>query len=274
MRFAVFILLLSSFLIANEVNTTLNQGTEQDKVEKKKLETKNYIADLNKELEKLRNLHIDLKLNIENNLRFQESLQKTTAELLENIISEDKASPLLKVQLSQPTNLYIFALPLVTIFIVLGSTFLSLRTIKIKSKESLDALDRSNENLLRISNNNIQAERLKSQESIISNSRQKWINTLRDELASLMSHLKQFSLSSQKRKDEIFSEVWGELFKVELLLNPKEEVHNKLIREINIAFKLSTKSEHIAEFRKHSAIVLLTSKELLKYEWERVKSFE
>jgi len=270
---SALIVLISSFVSANDASEIINNITPEKQVEKVQLDTEHDAADVNQGLDNLNELYIALRSNIEKDLELQESLNKSTTELLENALANKNEDHSLTIRLLQQPNLYVFALPIVTIFIVVGGTYLSLRTIKIKSQESLEALEGSNVNQLTISTNNIEAERLKSREAIVSDSRQKWINSLRDELSSLISHLKQYSTSSPERKNEIFSKIWTELFRIELLLNPKEDLHNKLLEEINTAFALCTDQEKNEEFAAHSYNVLSTSKELLKLEWERVKNF-
>jgi hypothetical protein len=270
---SALIVLISSFVSANDTSEIINNITPEKQVEKVQLDTEHDAADVSQGLDRLNELYITLKSNIEKDLELQKSLNKSTTELLDNALANENDDHSLTIRLLQQPNLYIFALPIVTIFIVLGGTYLSLRTIKIKSQESLKALEGSNVNQLTISTNNIEAERLKSREAIVSDSRQKWINSLRDELSSLISHLKQYSNSSPERKNEIFSKIWTELFRIELLLNPKEDLHNKLLKEINTAFSLCTVQEKNEEFAAHSHKVLSTSKELLKLEWERVKNF-
>ena len=242
--------------------------------EKNIVKIEQQVNDLRKELIGLKTLQSQLSTNLENNLTFQQELQQSTAKLIElTKINQTELEPL-KIKLLQPSNLYIYALPLVTIFIVLGSTYVSLRTIKIKSQESLDALDNSNKNQFIISKNANESERLKSKEAIISDSRQRWINTLRDDLSSLMSHLTQYSASSKDRKAEIFSNIWTDVYKVQLLLNPNEDMHKELEKEINTAFGLCTDSSTKVEFMAQRDAVLNLSKKILKHEWQRVKNFE
>ena len=296
MKFAIPIILLfvCSGIFAEEAKdiSSIKIQTQELESQKQKIEVK--ILSLNKEFEELIKIQSKLNTSIKDNLKYQQKIQSTTREFLNATQANQEQSSSLKVHLLQPTNLYIFALPLVTIVIVIGGTLLSLRTIKIKSQESLDALDTSNENQLNISklnnenqlkiselNNENQlkisnltndSESLKSRESIISTSRQKWVNSLRDEIASLVSHQVQYSVS--KRQPEIFSKIWEEMFTIELLLNPKEKLHNELLQELNVGFTLCTKIENQDKHREQRSVILAISKEILKAEWKRVKSFD
>lgn len=243
-------------------------------LDKERVEIREQFVALNKKLEELKKIQSEIELSITKNLAFQQEIQAKTEGLLKATNAVQHELPSLKVHLLQPTNLYIFALPIVTIFIVVGGTFLSLRTIKIKSDESLKALDESNKNQARISDNNIASEHQKSKDSIISNSRQKWINTLRDEISSLVSHQTQYSASTDARKSEIFSKTWNELFKIELLLNPNETLHNELLKELNNGFSICTEASKQDEYRGKRAEIMLLAKRILKEEWKRVKAFE
>jgi hypothetical protein len=272
-------------LFAQEPPVDNNDILNISKLKEDTVKLEKHITGLSVELEKLKSMQLELNSSIEKNLIFQQNLQKSTTKLLEQTITEKNQLPSLKVNLLQPTNLYIFALPLVTIFIVVGSTILSLRTIKIKAQESLDALEASNRNQLEISkiNNdnqlaisirNNESERLRSQEAIISNSRQKWINTLRDDLALLTSNLTVFMSSTLEQRTVVFQSIWNEYYKVQLLLNPKEDLHNELIKELDAIIKLCSSGYNINEFMKLREAILDKSKEILKFEWDRVKTFD
>lgn len=265
-----FLLCFNAYAEESSVYSTTESYVEL--LKKDKLEIDKKIETLNKNLVSLNALQLKLISNIESGINFQQEIQSATTKLLNIQEKQDHLNPL-EIRLLQPTNLYIFVLPLVTIFIVLGSTFLSLRTIKIKSQEALYALRDSNENQLYISNENNKSERLKSQEAIISNNRQDWIDSLRNELSSLLSHLTQYTIASDERQDQIFSKIWKEVYKIELLLNPNEDNHKKLINEVRKAFSLCGKPDEEKEFKTQTELVLKLSKKVLKIEWQRVKSF-
>jgi predicted PurR-regulated permease PerM len=271
---SIFFLFVVFTVSAEEPQVSSVSDSQVEQLNEEKINVEKQILALNEQLEKSEKLQSELNFNIEKNLKLQQEIQKNTENLLITTRTEQEELPALKVHLLQATNLYIFALPIVTIFIVLGGTFLSLRTIKIKSKESLDALENSNQNQLHISENNNASERIKTHESIISDSRQKWINTLRDEISSLVSHQTQYSVSDDKRKLQIFTKTWNELFKIELLLNPKEELHNELIKKLNIGFALCIAEENQNKYKETRVVIMELSKKILKQEWERVKAFE
>jgi len=238
-----------------------------------KLIIEKQIIGLNKQLKKSGELQLELNSNIEKNLKLQQEIQKTTNKLLGMTSDEQEKLPYLKVHLLQATNLSIFAFPIATLIIVLGGIFLSLRTLKITSKESLSALDRSNKNQFKINEINNQSERSKLQKSIISSNRQKWINTLRDELSSLVSHLAQYAKSSPELQIEMNQKVGGELNKIELLLNPEESLHKELIEELRSAFLMCSKEGEFKDQEQRN-VILTIAKKILKQEWIRVKSFE
>jgi hypothetical protein len=260
------------------LSTSIYAG-ESDEVSSNKLANPNNshigkISEGEKELKDLQVLELQLSSNMEKTNDFKDDLQEVTMKLLELTKKYQEGEEPLKIRLLQPTNLYIFVLPLVTIFIVIGSAFISLRTIKIKSQESLDALENSNNNQTLIGKNNNEFERLKSQEIIVSNSRQQWINALRDELSSLISHLTEYRFVNSDRQFQIFSKVWAELYKIELLLNPTEDLHEKMIKELREIVWLCHGNDQTSNFMEKREVVLSLSKEILKQEWRRVKSFD
>lgn len=215
--------------------------------------------------------------NIQRSYKLQKEIQTTSLRLISILENKDKEIRPIGIELIQPTNWYIFALPLVTIVIVIGGTFLSLRTISIKSKESITALDISNKNQFDINESNIKAEKKRSHEAIISNNRQKWINTLRDDISLLLSTLSRLAMVMENpegqadKQTKLTDDFWLEYYKIQLLLNPKEEDHQELSEQIkNILEAIGTKTD----FNEPRDQVLSLSKSILKREWERVKSFE
>jgi len=259
---------------SEELNIISSSGITVNDLKGEKIKIKKQIINLNKQLAEVGKLQLELNTTIEKNLKFQQKIQHVTKELLVARRTEKEKNPTLKVHLLQATNLYIFALPLVTIFIVIGGTFLSLRTIRIKSKESLEALDNSNKNQFNISKINNESERLKSQEAIISNSRQKWINLLRNELAALLSYQTQYRHSQDDRQIQIFSDMGESLFKIELLLNPDEKFHSQLLKELKAGFDLCVEAEDNEKYKEQRDITLSIAKKILKQEWNVVKSFK
>jgi predicted PurR-regulated permease PerM len=274
LKFSIFIIFIfvCSGVIAEQIKDISPPKIQTQELEDKKQKLEVKILNLNKEFEELIKIQSKLIANIKDNLKVQQKIGISTEEFLSSAQESQDQSSFLKIHLLQPTDFYIFALPLVTIFIVIGGTFLSLRTIKIKSQESLDALDNSNENQLNISKLNNESESKKSRESIISTSRQRWINSLRDQIASLASHQTQYSVSN--RQPEIFAKMWEEMFTIELLLNPKEKLHNELLLELGLGFRLCSIIENHDKYKHQRMVILAKSKEILKVEWNRVKSFE
>ena len=265
---------MSYSLYAEEANMVETSAEIVKHFEKEKVVIKEKISDLNIQLKKLQESDLAIEEYLQKNLKSQQDFQHSIQQLVNNLSTNKNDVPSMKIDLEQPTNFYIFALPLVTIFIVLGGTWLSLRTLKIKSKESIDALKESNVNQVNISKLNNDAERRKLQESIISNHRQVWINSLRDELSSFISHLNQFSATSGDRKTQISSKIWKELFKIELLLNPNEKAHLELLGQLGAAFSLCVEEDKYDELLLITGDILVKSKVILKEEWSRVKSFD
>ena len=189
--------------------------------------------------------------------------------LFEEKYSDNKAIP---IKIIQQVNWYPYLLPLITIFIVLATTYVSIRTIKIKSQESLSALENSNQTLVNINNKSILEEHNRSQKTIITNNRQEWINSLRSEITSFIAIVASTSPSQspQDMSSDDMKSLWIHSYKIELLINPKENDHEELvelIREEISNLQTSNESTLISE-------IILLSQKILKREWDRVKSFE
>jgi hypothetical protein len=195
--------------------------------------------------------------------------QPNLAGYIDASYSTDK--PIL-IKISQQTNWFIYLLPLITIITVIASTFLSLKTIKIKSDESISSLKDSNKNLVNINNKSILEENERSQRTIVTNNRQEWINTLRDEITSFLAVV---AVTSPDQKATELSEIeqkslWLHNYKIQLLLNPNEVDHVELVDKIRAEINnlITCNGETLI------SDMISTSQKILKREWDRVKSFE
>ena len=223
---------------------------------------------------KLRQLK--LNENINDNYKLQKGIESSLKKLFSALESKNNEIKPLQIKLQQPTNYYIFALPAVTLFIVIAGTLLSIKTITIKSKESLDAINASNESQHKLNEKIIQAELERSREAIISHNRQKWINNLRDDVSKYLSTTtKLISDKSESGKGllkrENIDELWLEFYKIQLLLNPSEDIHVKLI---NLLRELISSIDDTDKFTSIRSDIIDASQAILKHEWERVKKFE
>ncbi|ESU28726.1 hypothetical protein FLJC2902T_13190 [Flavobacterium limnosediminis JC2902] len=103
--------------------------------------------------------------------------------------------------------------------------------------------------------------------------RQQWINSLRDTISVFISRAEYTSIQENQEKiKEAFREIVEAEFKIELLLNPSEEDHNKLVEKMREIRDLiyfvpdnDTLDIHIEE-------LLAITKKVLKREWNVVKS--
>jgi len=119
--------------------------------------------------------------------------------------------------------------------------------------------------------------------SVVSANRQTWINRLRDELATLVGivhHLPSAHANESISTDAAIAEYgkFVEKFQViKLLINPKEEDHQELIRLIDSANKkiiesINKKQANASEFEVAGQRIVAQAQVVLKREWERVKS--
>lgn len=119
--------------------------------------------------------------------------------------------------------------------------------------------------------------------SVVSSSRQAWINRLRDELATLVGivhHLPSAHANGSVTTDDAIAKYgkFVEQFQViKLLINPKELDHQELIRLINSVDKkivnlIYKDLANASEFEDAGQRIVAKSQIVLKREWERVKN--
>jgi 23S rRNA pseudoU1915 N3-methylase RlmH len=121
--------------------------------------------------------------------------------------------------------------------------------------------------------------------SIVSTNRQKWIDRLRDELAALLKDIQHtpsaYSANSISTSEAIakHGEITERVEVIKLLINPKEADHQELVRLISSANSLvitsiNQKRGNAKELQNISQNIASLSQQILKREWERVKSGE
>lgn len=118
------------------------------------------------------------------------------------------------------------------------------------------------------------------QASILSPNRQKWIDSLRDQLAILIADIRaiglhrKIELLSNEEYDDRLQKIILVETKVNLLLNPNEADHNALSVAIKTVrekiFSGNEIEKRLATTELLPNIILLTQT-ILKREWERVK---
>lgn len=110
---------------------------------------------------------------------------------------------------------------------------------------------------------------------VLSKNRQEWINTLRNELSNYIGKLNEYRHVQELddiaeipiRNLLIIQEVTTMSTKIELLLNPKKQIHQdliELIKKINEDIQITGKISSREKFIEYS-------QKILKEEWERVK---
>lgn len=256
------------------LNTFASNGVNEEIISsnEKAVLLEKTISSLSEDIHNLSNNQNELNKAITESRATQNVINATAsnlATLLEEKYSDNKAIP---IKISQPINWYPYLLPLITIFIVLATTYLSIHTINIKSQESLSALENSNQTLVSINNKSILEEHNRSQRTIITNNRQEWINSLRSEITSFLAEVASTS-PSQSLEDIPFNDMkslWTHSYKIELLINPKENDHKKLVELIRKEISNLNASSDNTLIRE----IISLSQKILKREWDRVKSFE
>jgi hypothetical protein len=256
---------LNTFAV-DEVNDEISIGNENLILMEMKIST------LGEGIDDISNRQQELSKAINKSRTLQNEINATASnlvKLLEKQYSNNKPIP---IEISQPINWYPYLIPVITIIIVIATTFSTNRTIKVKSKEALDALKDSNQTLVSINNKSIREENNRSQKTIITNNRQEWINSLRDELTLFLAEIASTS-PSQSSKDlpaEDMKNLWIHSYKIELLINPKEDDHKELVSLIRQEITNLHTSAETTSISK----IISKSQEILKREWEIVKGFE
>ena len=125
--------------------------------------------------------------------------------------------------------------------------------------------------------------------TVISTSRQKWIETLRDTLAELIALLRAASVVKSKWKDkwdrgrgpldadpamlEKFERIVLAQSKIELLINPSDADHQLLCETIETAIsRLGAEASLEAETQSDIQAITRLGQAILKREWQRVKT--
>ncbi len=107
--------------------------------------------------------------------------------------------------------------------------------------------------------------------------KQEWIEKLRDTISEIITSytLYHIQLSAKVKEDNVMSKLSREIFlnlnRVDLLLNPHVELHLTLICAIQ---QISLKDLDLDIFRDKRKEIIKLSQDVLKYEWDRLKEFE
>lgn len=111
--------------------------------------------------------------------------------------------------------------------------------------------------------------------SLISPIRQQWINDLRNIISEIIAKSSYYCVAgTEDRKDKEYYRITELEMKINLLINPKEEDHKKLINLIKEMIENLYIGNQVAEsifWKKHKEVIEL-SQTILKREWERVKN--
>lgn len=126
---------------------------------------------------------------------------------------------------------------------------------------------------------NVDIAELNVRASVISANRQNWINALRTEIAHALMDLRtlrtQYGHLDEQQLKEILSDFTIRENMIHLLINPKEEDHQKLCEALTIALgvltTLPSNTEAEKKFDELGNKILSISQKILKREWERVK---
>jgi hypothetical protein len=120
--------------------------------------------------------------------------------------------------------------------------------------------------------------RIQLRRTIVSTSRQAWINTLRDAIAELQTKsmiiFEEYRSADHKDMIDAGRGIYLFINKIQLLLNPTEKDHVELIALLKLLYH-ATLYENIANDKEYDAIqsnITEKSQAILKREWIRVKN--
>jgi len=113
--------------------------------------------------------------------------------------------------------------------------------------------------------------------TIVSKSRQAWINTLRDAIAELQTKsmiiIEEYRSAEHKDLIDARRGIFLSINRIQLLLNPTEKDHVELIALLKLLYH-ATVYENITNEKEYDAIqsnITEKSQAILKREWNRVK---
>lgn len=125
------------------------------------------------------------------------------------------------------------------------------------------------------------AAQRQSRVTVLSANRQAWINTLRDLLAECMAisgfiHIADWSNREQSEFDEKMERFALVVSKIRLMLNPKEQDHQRLSELLSELMKSmrSLKEKNAVKGAQLIRDFVPLSQAILKQEWERVKRIQ
>ena len=115
--------------------------------------------------------------------------------------------------------------------------------------------------------------------SVLSKNRQDWINTLRDSISEYVSIITNWAINGSIEEKNKNNNIINErlLFlksKIELLINPKEDDHTKLVNLLDQILKniIHCVDGHESDIDNLLREITNVSQTILKREWERVKN--
>jgi hypothetical protein len=119
--------------------------------------------------------------------------------------------------------------------------------------------------------------RVQLRRTIVSKSRQAWINTLRDAIAELQTKsmiiIEEYRSAEHKDLIDARRGIFLSINRIQLLLNPTEKDHVELIALLKLLYH-ATVYENITNEKEYDAIqsnITEKSQAILKREWNRVK---
>ena len=106
----------------------------------------------------------------------------------------------------------------------------------------------------------------------VSEFRQQWINALRDDVATLITHsLILHAADGETDADESYLQVHQTSARIRLRLNPKEKPSQAIIAAMNEVREANHRATDFAEMSECIDVLTVAVQKVLKKEWKRVK---
>ena len=273
----LFILSLLFFINSNILSDTIISKTNI-KTSQKKIINENVLllnensSNINLNIEKKDNNKNKQTINKKNKIEPNNSLENNNLGLKNQKDFNITSIPNINLTIDEDQDWSIILLSILTLVIILSTTYITKLQINSAKDESINTVNTSLEEQRKESIEKIKIE-------VISKNRQIWINTLRDDLSKFIGSIA--TIENHMRLEENKESTTRDIFlsattmreikaKIQLLINPTEIKHQKLIIILQEIIILTRDKNSTVD--KINELIDI-SQNILKEEWDRVKNF-
>ena len=229
-------------------------------------------SNINLNIEKKDNNKNKQTINKKNKIEPNNSLENNNLGLKNQKDFNITSIPNINLTIDEDQDWSIILLSILTLVIILSTTYITKLQINSAKDESINTVNTSLEEQRKESIEKIKIE-------VISKNRQIWINTLRDDLSKFIGSIA--TIENHMRLEENKESTTRDIFlsattmreikaKIQLLINPTEIKHQKLIIILQEIIILTRDKNSTVD--KINELIDI-SQNILKEEWDRVKNF-